>query len=243
MWKRLPAVSSTTVPSSNAAVAVPDSTRPTCSTPQRAAPTPGPTSADHFQPGWYVARPIEKSPNRTISNRPLGISRISSGASKRFRITGSIIGSSCRGSAALRAARVERRLRILGAGRDLDVAVERVAVERADLDLVASRRRAPRGVTAFAVGRRLLPLAGRDENRMTPPAQAGLRGFAGAVRDVDLQDGGAPHAELDRRRLAPGRGGARAGPGAHRRRQQGDGAPAPARLSARGRRPAHGSRD
>jgi hypothetical protein len=42
---------SNTVPSSNAAVALPDKTRPTCSTWQRVAPTLGPTCSLHFHPG------------------------------------------------------------------------------------------------------------------------------------------------------------------------------------------------
>ena len=48
---------------------------------------PGPTCADHFHPGWYVARPIVCPPRRTTSKRPSGISRTSSGDSNRLRIT------------------------------------------------------------------------------------------------------------------------------------------------------------
>src|SRR5581483_2751961 len=75
--------------SSNATVARPETTIPTCSTGQRVAPRPGPTCSLHFQPGSYVARPIVMPPRCTSSNLPLSIVRISSGESKSLRITSS----------------------------------------------------------------------------------------------------------------------------------------------------------
>ena len=93
-WNSDPACSSTMRLSVNATAAAPARTRPTCSTSHRTAPTDGPTSTDHFQPGAYVARPIVIPPTLTTSNRPRDISRTSSGSSNRLRITSAIIASS-----------------------------------------------------------------------------------------------------------------------------------------------------
>src|SRR5215470_476841 len=49
--KKLARRSSKTRPSSSAAVAVPDTTSPTCATVQSLAPTVGPTCSDHRHPG------------------------------------------------------------------------------------------------------------------------------------------------------------------------------------------------
>src|SRR4030095_7174827 len=81
------------VPSSNAAVAAPESTRPTCSTVQSGWRSVGPTCNDQRQPGSYVARPIVMPRTRTISNLPLSMVRISSGVSKRLRMISIISGS------------------------------------------------------------------------------------------------------------------------------------------------------
>src|SRR5215467_5258808 len=80
-----------TRPSSMAAVAQPDSTMPTCSTPQLLTPVACPTCTDHFHPGSYVARPMVMPPSLTTSNLPFSNVRTSSGVSKRFRITSNIV--------------------------------------------------------------------------------------------------------------------------------------------------------
>src|SRR5262245_47285034 len=70
--------------SSKATATAPLTTRPTCSTLHRDAPTAGPTSFDHRHPGWKVGRPTVSPPNCTTSKRPLGKTRTSP-CSKRLR--------------------------------------------------------------------------------------------------------------------------------------------------------------
>src|SRR5258708_37591037 len=86
-WKRSPACSSMTRPSSKATVPMPARPNPTCPTLQRVVPTAGPTCSLQRQPGSYVARPIVIPPRLTTSNVPLTRIRVSSGFSKRLRMT------------------------------------------------------------------------------------------------------------------------------------------------------------
>src|SRR6476659_8333290 len=65
---------------------------PRCSTVQRDAFTPGPTCTDHFHPGSYVARPSVWPLMCTISSRPFGKRRTSSGDSNRLRIVSRLDG-------------------------------------------------------------------------------------------------------------------------------------------------------
>ena len=64
---------------------------PTCSTEQYASPRFGPTSTDHFHPGWYVARPIVIPPRPMVSNFPFSNSITSSGCSNRLRMTSILV--------------------------------------------------------------------------------------------------------------------------------------------------------
>src|SRR5690349_15789497 len=90
MWKALPGRRSTRSPPSYTTTPCPDSTTPVWGAWHSAVPTEGALCSDHFQPGWYVARPSLTPATSTISKRPCENSRTSSGLLNSFRIVGDI---------------------------------------------------------------------------------------------------------------------------------------------------------